>query len=150
MQQAHSPPCTTITLSNTKPTTTVTTGILKIVMRPQSSLNLSELEPARLTEALCGAATFVSPALLHINKGRIHTTNNSVTDCTPDVNPAVAYVKIIQLQIADESSGMTLYAPVPDNSVSDIISNEHRFESDDQIFKEIRAQNPNIDFVVVR
>ncbi|KAL1443542.1 hypothetical protein MTO96_030304 [Rhipicephalus appendiculatus] len=41
----------------------------KIVLRPQGSLNLADLGSARLTEALCAAAGFDSPAVLHIDQG---------------------------------------------------------------------------------
>ncbi|KAH7932009.1 hypothetical protein HPB52_025025 [Rhipicephalus sanguineus] len=122
----------------------------KIVLRPQGSLNLADLGPARLTEALCAAAAFDSPEVLHIDQVRIHPTNNTITVSTPDENRAMAYLKITQLQVADQSCAMAVYAPAPDNSVRGIIFNAHSFESDNQIFNELRARNPTIDIVGAR
>ncbi|KAL3174080.1 hypothetical protein MRX96_011821 [Rhipicephalus microplus] len=48
----------------------------KIVLRPQGSLHLADLGPARLSEALCAAAEFDSPAVFHTSQMRIHPTNN--------------------------------------------------------------------------
>ncbi|KAH8021584.1 hypothetical protein HPB51_015980 [Rhipicephalus microplus] len=57
----------------------------------------------------------------------------------------MAYPKITQLKIADQFCDMAVHAPAPDNSVRGIIFNAHIFESDDQIFNELRARNPTID-----
>ncbi|KAH7985286.1 hypothetical protein HPB52_024208 [Rhipicephalus sanguineus] len=122
----------------------------KIVLRPQGSLNLADLGPARLTEALCAAAAFDSPAVLHIDQVCIHPTNNTITVSTPDEKRAMAYLKITQLKVADQSCAMAVYAPAPDHSVRGIIFNAHSFESDNQIFNELRARNPTIDIVGAR
>ncbi|KAL1482897.1 hypothetical protein MTO96_013359 [Rhipicephalus appendiculatus] len=124
--------------------------VYKIVLRPQGSLNLADLGPARLTEALCAAAGFDSPAVLNIDQVRIHPTNNTITVSTPDENRAMVYLKITQLKVADQSCAMAVYAPAPDNSVRGIIFNAHSFESDNQIFNELRARNPTIDIVGAR
>ncbi|KAH8039808.1 hypothetical protein HPB51_009000 [Rhipicephalus microplus] len=122
----------------------------KIVLRPQGSLHLANLGPARLSEALCAAAGFDSPEVLHANQMRIHPTNHAITVSTPDVNHAMAYLKITQVKIADQSCAMAVYAPAPNNSVRGIIFNAHSFESDDKIFNELRARNPTIDIVSAR
>ncbi|KAH8008980.1 hypothetical protein HPB51_008551 [Rhipicephalus microplus] len=122
----------------------------KIVLRPQGSLHLADLGPTRLSEALCATAGFDSPEVLHTDQMRIHPTNNTITVSTPDVNRAMAYLKITQVKIADQSCAMAAYVPAPDNSVRGIIFNAHSFESDDQIFNELRARNPTIDIVSAR
>ncbi|KAH7967840.1 hypothetical protein HPB52_002911 [Rhipicephalus sanguineus] len=122
----------------------------KIVLRPQGSLNLAGLGPARLTEALYAAAAFDSPAVLHIDQVRIHPTNNTVTVSTPDDNREMAYLKIAQLKVADQSCAMAAYAPATDDSVRGIIFNAHSFENNNQIFNELRARNPTIDIVGAR
>ncbi|KAL3222918.1 hypothetical protein MRX96_028288 [Rhipicephalus microplus] len=73
---------------------------------------------------------------------RIHPTNNTITVSTPDVNRAMAYLKVTQVKIANQSCAMAVYAPAPDNSVRGIIINAHSFESDDEIFNKLRAHNP--------
>lgn len=78
---------------------------------------------------------------------RIHPTNNTITVSTPDVNHAVAYLKITKVKIADQSCAMAVYATAPNNSVRGIIFNAHSFESDDQIFNELRARNPTVYIV---
>ncbi|KAH7956939.1 hypothetical protein HPB52_013789 [Rhipicephalus sanguineus] len=123
--------------SKTSPTTT-------------RSLNLADLRPARFTEALCAAATFDSPAVLHIDQVRIHPTNNTIRVSTPDENSAMAYLKITQLEVADQSCAMAVFAPAPDHSVRGRIFNAHNFESDSQIFNELRARNPTIYVVGAR
>ncbi|KAH8023741.1 hypothetical protein HPB51_016480 [Rhipicephalus microplus] len=122
----------------------------KIVLRLQGSLHLADMGPAHLSEALCAAAGFDSPEVLHTDQMRIHLTNNTITVSTPDVNRAMAYLKITNVKIADQSCAMAVYAPAPDNSVRGTIFNAHSFESDDQIFKELRALNPTIDIVSAR
>ncbi|KAL1471354.1 hypothetical protein MTO96_023716 [Rhipicephalus appendiculatus] len=122
----------------------------KIDLRPQGSLNLANLGPARLTEALCAAAGFDSPAVSHIDQVHIHPTNNTITVSTPDENSAMVYLKNTQLKVADQSCAIAVYAPAPDNSVRGIIFNAHSFESDNQIFNELRARNPTIDIVGAR
>ncbi|KAH8021753.1 hypothetical protein HPB51_016817 [Rhipicephalus microplus] len=62
----------------------------------------------------------------------------------------MAYFKITKVKIADQSCAMAVYAPAPDNSVRGIIFNAHTFESDGQIFNELRARNPTIDIVSAR
>lgn len=42
---------------------------------------------------------------------------------------------------------MAVYATAPNNSVRGIIFNAHSFESDDQIFNELRARNPTVYIV---
>ncbi|KAH8009987.1 hypothetical protein HPB51_023442 [Rhipicephalus microplus] len=121
----------------------------KIVLRPPGSLHLGYLGPARLSEALCAAAGFDSTAVFHIDQMRIHPTNNTITVSTSDVNHAMAYLKITKMKIADQSCAMAVYAPAPDNSVRGII-NVHSFESDDQIFNELRVRNPVVDIVSAR
>ncbi|KAH8036170.1 hypothetical protein HPB51_018584 [Rhipicephalus microplus] len=106
----------------------------KIVLRPQGSLHLADLGPARLSEAICATAGFDLPAVSHTDQMRIHPTNNTITVSMPDVNRAMAYLKITQVKIADQSCAMAVYAPAPDNSVRGIIFNAHSFETDDQIF----------------
>ncbi|KAH8031886.1 hypothetical protein HPB51_021075 [Rhipicephalus microplus] len=80
----------------------------------------------------------------------IHPTNDTITVSTPDVNHAMAYLKITQVKIADQSCTMAVYAPASDNLVRGIIFNAHSFESDDQIFNELRARNPTINIVSAR
>ncbi|KAH8026165.1 hypothetical protein HPB51_016584 [Rhipicephalus microplus] len=75
----------------------------KIVLRPQGSLHLADLGSARLSEALCAAAEFNSPKVLHTNQMRIDPTNNTITVSRPDVNRAMAYLKVTQVKIADQS-----------------------------------------------
>ncbi|KAH8038325.1 hypothetical protein HPB51_001108 [Rhipicephalus microplus] len=87
----------------------------KIVLRPQGSLHQADLGPARLSEALCAAAGFDSPAVSHTAQMRIHPNNNTITVSTPDVNHAMAYLKITQVKIADQSCAMAVYAPKPDH-----------------------------------
>ncbi|KAH8029720.1 hypothetical protein HPB51_003555 [Rhipicephalus microplus] len=122
----------------------------KIVLRPQGLLHLADLGPARLSEALCAAAIFDSPEVLHTDQMCIHQTNNTITVSTPDANREMASLKITQVKIADQSCAMAVYAPAPDNSVRGIIFNARSFESDDQIFNELRACNPTIDIVSAR
>ncbi|KAH7985164.1 hypothetical protein HPB51_026859 [Rhipicephalus microplus] len=81
---------------------------------------------------------------------RIHPTNNTITVSMPDVNRAIAYLKITQVKTADQSCDVAVYAPAPDNLVRGIIFNAHSFESDNQIFNELRARNPTIDIVSAR
>ncbi|KAH8027798.1 hypothetical protein HPB51_010363 [Rhipicephalus microplus] len=88
----------------------------KIVLRPQGSLHLADMRPARLTEVLCTAAVFDSSEVLHTDQMRIHPTNNTITVSPPDVNRAMAYLKITQVKIADQSCAKAVYAPAPDNS----------------------------------
>ncbi|KAH7955637.1 hypothetical protein HPB52_002280 [Rhipicephalus sanguineus] len=114
------------------------------------SLNLADLGPACLTEAVCAAAAFDSAAVLHIDHVRIHPTNNTITISAPDENRAMAHLKITQLKVADWSCTMAVYARAPDNSVRGIIFNAHSFESDNHIFNELRARNPAIDIVGAR
>ncbi|KAH8027468.1 hypothetical protein HPB51_006058 [Rhipicephalus microplus] len=59
----------------------------------------------------------------------------------------MAHLKITQLKIAQPSCAMAVYSPTPDNSFRGIILDAHSFESDDQIFNQLRARNPTIDFV---
>ncbi|KAH7967970.1 hypothetical protein HPB52_004507 [Rhipicephalus sanguineus] len=82
----------------------------KIVPRPQGSLNLADLGSTRLTEALCAATAFDSPAVLHMVQVRIHLTNNTITVSTPDENRVMAYLKITQLKVADQSCAIAVYA----------------------------------------
>ncbi|KAL3200313.1 hypothetical protein MRX96_043454 [Rhipicephalus microplus] len=109
------------------------------------SFHLADLAPARFSEALCVAAGFDSPAVSHTVQMHIHPTNNTITVRTPDVNHAMAYLKITQVEIADQSCAMAVYAPAPDNSVRGLIFNAHSFESDELIFNELRARIPTID-----
>ncbi|KAH8036428.1 hypothetical protein HPB51_000464 [Rhipicephalus microplus] len=87
----------------------------KIVLRPQGSLHIADLGPACFSEALCAAAGFDSPEVLHADQMRIHPTNNTITVRTPDVNRAIAYLKITQAKIADQSCAVAVYAPASDN-----------------------------------
>ncbi|KAH8022925.1 hypothetical protein HPB51_006355 [Rhipicephalus microplus] len=103
----------------------------KIVLRPQGSLHLADLGPARLSEALCADTGFDSPAVFHTDQMRIHPTNNTMTVSRFDVNRATAYLMITQVKIADQSCAMAVYAPAPDNSIRGKIFNAHSFESDD-------------------
>ncbi|KAL3208255.1 hypothetical protein MRX96_039269 [Rhipicephalus microplus] len=60
---------------------------------------------------------------------RIHPTNNTITVSTLDVNRAMAYLKITQLKVADQSCAMDVYAPALDNSTDGTTTDKSYQES---------------------
>ncbi|XP_065302332.2 uncharacterized protein [Dermacentor albipictus] len=123
---------------------------LKIVLRPQGTLNLHTVGPARLAVAIYAAANVDQRLAVTADQVRMHPTNNTVTVSTPDSARAVSYAKVRAITIDTTEVPVAAYAPAPDNSVRGILYRAYSYESDAEIFAELRARNPDIPIVAAR
>ncbi|XP_070395457.1 uncharacterized protein [Dermacentor albipictus] len=103
---------------------------LKIVLRPQGTLNLHTVGPARLAVAIYAAANVDQRLAVTTDQVRIHPTNNTVIVSTPDSARAVSYAKVRAITIDTTEVAVAAYAPAPDNSVRGILYRAYSYESD--------------------
>ncbi|KAL1429309.1 hypothetical protein MTO96_016357 [Rhipicephalus appendiculatus] len=70
----------------------------KVVIRPNGAINLTDVGPAIIVEAICIAAGMDFRLALKEDQVRIHPIKNTITISTPNRLRAEAYRKITQLQ----------------------------------------------------
>ncbi|KAH7947334.1 hypothetical protein HPB52_010088 [Rhipicephalus sanguineus] len=119
----------------------------KVVLRPNGAINLTDVGPAIIVEAICIAASIDFRLALKEDQVRIHPIKNNITAVsTPDRLRAEAYRKITQLQHERNALSIPVaaYVPAPDNSVKGVIYKAHSYEDDQAIYEEVSRRNPDL------
>lgn len=122
----------------------------KIVFRPQGTVDLNAVGPAKLAMAIYNAAKIDGRLAITADQVRIHPTNNTVTISTPEKERAFLYAKIQTLTIDSNAIRVATYAPAPDDSVRGIIYRAYSHETDSEILAELQARNPDLPVVAAR
>ncbi|KAH7985722.1 hypothetical protein HPB52_025439 [Rhipicephalus sanguineus] len=124
----------------------------KVVLRPNGAINLTDVGPAIIVEAICIAASIDFRLALKEDQVRIHPIKNTITVSTPDRLRAEAYRKITQLQHERNALSIPVaaYVPAPDNSVKGVIYKAHSYEDDQGIYEEVSGRNPDLPVVSAR
>ncbi|KAH7955662.1 hypothetical protein HPB52_002805 [Rhipicephalus sanguineus] len=106
----------------------------KVVLRPNGAINLTDVGPGIIVEAICIAASIDFRG----------TQRRPVS--TPDRLRAEAYRKITQLQHERNALSIPVaaYVPAPDNSVKGVIYKAHSYEDDQAIYEEVSGRNPDL------
>lgn len=115
----------------------------KIVIRPQSALDLPAHGGALLLEALRLAANITDGNTHSEDILQKHPVNRTFTISTPSEKRANAYLNLQELVIEGRKCPIKAYAPAPDLSVKGLIHNEYCGETDEQLVQNYNSYNPD-------
>lgn len=115
----------------------------KIVIRPQSPLDLPTHGGALLLEAFRQAAKITDDNTLTEDILQKHPVNHTFTISTPNEKRANAYLNLQAFVMGEKQYPIKAYAPSPDLSVKGLIHNEYCGETDAQLVHNYNTYNPD-------
>ncbi|KAL1476124.1 hypothetical protein MTO96_036749, partial [Rhipicephalus appendiculatus] len=104
----------------------------------------------KLFNAVCTAAQVPIEHAISEDQVRVHSNSNTALISAPSRARAEGHNDIKYLKIGQKEIGLVAYAPAPENSTKEVIYYACSDETDEAIFKELKARNPSIKVVAAR